>query len=116
MDLRKLQLLTTVVDAGSYKKAGERLHLSHSAIHRQIRLLEQDLGDRVLVRVARHVKVTGAGELLLGLASRLERDIARTRTQIDELHHLQAGQLRIGAGTSMLSEPDPCTRAGRDLR
>ena len=102
MDLHKLQLLATVVDAGSYKKAGERLRLSHSAIHRQIKLLEQELGDRVLVRVARHVKLTKTGELLLGLASRVERDIAHTRIQIDELNHMGAGQLRIGTGTNML--------------
>src|SRR6185312_8085374 len=43
MELHQLQSLLAVIDSGGYAPAGKALHLSHSAIHRQIRMLEQEL-------------------------------------------------------------------------
>jgi len=102
VDLRKLEMLVAVVDAGSYAKAGERLNVSHSAIHRQIRLLEHEFAERILVRSGRRVKLTNTGEILLDLSRRLEKEVAAAERQICERTQLRSGRLRIGTGTTML--------------
>ncbi len=102
MDLRQLEMLLAVVDAGSYAKAGEVLHISHSAIHRQVRLLEHEVGDRILVRSGRHVELTETGEILLQLGRRLRQEVMAAERQIRERNHLNSGHLRIGTGTMML--------------
>ena len=102
MDLRKLEMLVAVVDAGSYSKAGERLNVSHSAIHRQIRLLENEFAERIFVRTGRRVKLTNTGEILLDLSRRLGQEVAAAERQIHERTQLRSGRLRIGTGTTML--------------
>jgi DNA-binding transcriptional LysR family regulator len=102
VDLRQLEMLLAVVDAGSYAKAGEDLRVSHSAIHRQVRLLEHEVGDRILVRSGRHVELTDTGEILLQLGRRLRLEVASAERQIKERTQLISGHLRIGTGTMML--------------
>jgi len=102
MELRQLQLLRTVIEAGGYAPAGKLLHVSHSAIHRQIRLLEQELGCRLLARSGRSVKPTESGRLLAELNLRLRQAIAEAQCQINELNNLTKGRLRIGTSSSIL--------------
>lgn len=102
MDLRQLEMLLAVIDSGSYAKAGEDLRVSHSAIHRQVRLLEHEVGDRILVRAGRRVELTETGEILLQLGRRLRLEVAAAERQIKERNQLSSGHLRIGTGTMML--------------
>ena len=102
MELRQLQMLLAVAEEGSYIQAGRRLNISHSAIHRQVRLLEEELEERLLVRAGRNVELTEGGKLLVGLARRVERDIAHTSAELRELSNLHCGTLRIGTGVTML--------------
>ncbi len=102
MDLRQLEMLLAVVDAGSYAKAGEELSVSHSAIHRQVRLLEHEVGDRILVRSGRRVELTETGEILLQLGRRLRAEVTAAERQIRERNQLSSGHLNIGTGTTML--------------
>jgi DNA-binding transcriptional LysR family regulator len=95
-------MLLAVVDTGSYVKAGEDLRVSHSAIHRQVRLLEHEVGDRILVRSGRHVELTETGEILLQLGRRLHKEVTATEREIKERNQLSSGHLRIGTGTTML--------------
>lgn len=102
MELHQLQLLRAVIESGGYAPAGKLLHVSHSAIHRQIRLLEQELGCRLLARSGRSVKPTESGRLLVDLNLRLCQAIADAQCQIDELNNLTKGHLRIGTSSSIL--------------
>lgn len=102
MELHQLQLLRAVIESGGYAPAGKLLHVSHSAIHRQIRLLEQELGCRVLARSGRGVKPTESGRVLAELNLRLRQAIADAQCQIDELNNLAKGHLRIGTSSSIL--------------
>lgn len=103
MDLRQLEMFLAVVECGSYLKAGERLNVSHSAVHRQIRMLEHELQDRLLARVGRHIKLTETGRIALSLARRIRQEISNAHRQISELNQLQSGHLRLGTGTSILA-------------
>ncbi len=102
MDLRQLEMLLAVVDSGSYAKAGERLHVSHSAVHRQVRLLEHEVQDRILVQAGRRVKLTETGAILASLARRMRQEVSAAERQIAGRNQLNSGHLRIGTGTTML--------------
>ena len=102
MEVRQLEMLLAAAEHGSYSRAGEALHISHSAIHRQVRLLAEDVGDRLLVRVGRGVQLTETGRLLCELMRTIRREIRDTRRRIDDLQQLEDGDVRIGTGTSIL--------------
>lgn len=95
-------MLLAVAEMHGYVRAGEHLHISHSAIHRQIRMLEQELGDRVFVRTGRTVQLTETGHRLIDLARTIKREISNVELQIKDMQVLVGGRLRIGTGTTTL--------------
>lgn len=102
MELRQLQLLRAVIESGGYTPAGRLLHISHSAIHRQIRLLEQELDCRLLARSGRAVKPTESGRLLADLNLRIHQEISDAQRKVTDLNRLRAGCLRIGTSSSIM--------------
>jgi DNA-binding transcriptional LysR family regulator len=103
MDLRQLEMLLAVVECGGYKRAGEKLNISHSAVHRQIRLLEEELRVRIMVRTGKNVQITETGTLLLDVARRVQHEIATLQHRIHEADQLQTGHLWIGTSTNILT-------------
>ncbi|HZU62901.1 MAG TPA: LysR family transcriptional regulator [Novosphingobium sp.] len=85
-----------VARCGSIRRAAESLHISASAIDRQIIDLEADLGVALFERSPRGLRLTAAGEILLGAVRRWRRDLARSLTQIDDLRGLRRGEVTIG--------------------
>jgi DNA-binding transcriptional LysR family regulator len=71
LDLELLRSFVSVVDAGGFTRAGERVHRTQSTVSQQIRRLEEDVGQPLLNRTARDVTPTEAGERLLSYARRL---------------------------------------------
>lgn len=71
MDLGLLRTFVSVVDAGGFTRAGERVHKTQSTVSQQIRRLEEQLGRPLLDRNSRLVALTDDGERLLGYARRL---------------------------------------------
>jgi DNA-binding transcriptional LysR family regulator len=107
MDWDKLRIFHAVADAGSLTHAGETLHLSQSAVSRQIRALEESLSVTLFHRHARGLILTEQGELLFdatsAMAKRLDATAARIRDSEDEVF----GELRVttttGFGTLWLA-------------
>ncbi|SRR5581483_383970 len=66
-------------------KAAARLYVSHSAISRQIKLLEDELQAMLFVRKGRHVSLTAAGKALLGYAERVLENIRRSFPNVSVL-------------------------------
>ncbi len=95
-------MLKAVADAGGYKRAGELMHLSHPAVHRQIRMLEEELGERVFHRNGRHVQPTEAGRRLIALADRLHQEIGTALSELKDLSDLERGGFRLGTSTTVL--------------
>jgi DNA-binding transcriptional LysR family regulator len=71
LDLDLLRSFVSVVDAGGFTRAGERVHRTQSTVSQQIRRLEDDVGQPLLVRNGKDVTPTEAGERLLSYARRL---------------------------------------------
>lgn len=71
LDLDLLHSFVSVVDAGGFTAAGERVHRSQSTVSQQIRKLEESLDCALFVREGRQVSLTEDGERLLGYARRM---------------------------------------------
>src|SRR6266851_5402722 len=71
LDLDLLRSFVSVVDAGGFTRAGERVHRTQSTVSQQIKRLEDDIGQPLLNRTAKDVTPTEAGERLLSYARRL---------------------------------------------
>ena len=71
LDLELLRSFVSVVDAGGFTRAGERVHRTQSTVSQQIKRLEEDLGQMLLHRNGKDVTPTEAGERLLSYARRL---------------------------------------------
>src|SRR5712672_2722939 len=71
MDLELLRSFVSVVDAGGFTRAGERVHRTQSTVSQQIRRLEETLGYPLLHRNGKAVALTEQGERLLSYARRI---------------------------------------------
>ncbi len=68
---RQLRYFVEIVDAGSFSLAAERLFVAQSALSRQVREMERELGVTLLERDTRHLAMTAAGRSLHGDARRI---------------------------------------------
>jgi DNA-binding transcriptional LysR family regulator len=101
VDLRQLEILRAVAETGSFTSAGQRLHLSQSAVSRQILLLEDELNEQLFLRLGRRVRITAVGQTLLGLSNRLLEDLEQTRASILESQQRVSGTLRLVGGMTV---------------
>lgn len=95
MDWDKLRIFHAVADAGSLTHAGDSLHLSQSAVSRQVRALEESLNTTLFHRHARGLILTEQGELLFdatqAMLKRIDAATARIRDSEEEIF----GDLRV---------------------
>ncbi|MCQ4264477.1 LysR family transcriptional regulator [Stutzerimonas stutzeri] len=68
-----LRTFVAIAESGSFTRAAGQIYRSTSAVSMQIKRLEETLGHSLFVREARQVRLTPAGETLLGYARRLLR-------------------------------------------
>lgn len=107
MDWDKLRIFHVVADAGSLTHAGEALHLSQSAVSRQIRALEESLNTTLFHRHARGLILTEQGELLFEATSSMNRRLETAAARIRDSEEEVFGDLRVttttGFGTLWLA-------------
>jgi DNA-binding transcriptional LysR family regulator len=101
MDLRQLEILQAIAETGSFTACGRKLHVSQSAISRQILLLEEELGEPLFLRVGRHVRMTPAAESLVQLGQRVFLDVRETVGAITDRTRDLRGTLRLSGGMTV---------------
>jgi len=97
LDVRRLQVLRTVANTGSFSRAADELSFTQPAISRQIATLEAEAGARLVERGARGIRLTPAGELLVGHAEAILDRLAVAEAQLEAVAALDGGRLRLGA-------------------
>jgi len=97
MDWDKLRIFHAVADAGSLTHAGDVLHLSQSAVSRQIRALEESLGTTLFHRHARGLILTEQGELLFEATSSMSRKLDSASARIRDSEENVFGELKVTA-------------------
>ncbi|MBL9053488.1 MAG: LysR family transcriptional regulator, partial [Tabrizicola sp.] len=107
MDWDKLRIFHAVAEKGSLTHAGDVLHLSQSAVSRQIRALEESLAVTLFHRHARGLILTEQGELLYDATQQMVRRLDATAARIRDSEDEVFGELRVttttGFGTLWLA-------------
>lgn len=95
MDWDKLRIFHAVADAGSFTHAGETLHLSQSAVSRQISSLEDSLNAKLFHRHARGLILTEQGELLYRTVHDVFAKLTMVEARLSDSHEQPQGPLKI---------------------
>lgn len=96
MDLTRLQYFVAVAEAGSFSRAAAALHMSQPALSRQVLLLEEEVGQRLLERTGRGAQLTESGLALLAHARGIFDLAERARSDMHERQLNPRGRLTVG--------------------
>lgn len=97
MDWDKLRVFYTVATAGNFTKAVDFLHISQSAISRQVNILEEELGERLFTRVSRGLVLTKTGEELKKSIGYVYAKLASAEANMETLKNKPYGSIQIAA-------------------
>ena len=100
MELRQLEYFVAVAEEANFTRAAERIHVAQPAVSAQIQRLEREIGQPLLDRTRRTVRLTAAGSAMLPHARAALAAVADIRTAMDELTELVRGTVSIGTVTS----------------
>ena len=107
MDWDKLRIFHAAAQAGSFTHAGDALHMSQSAVSRQVSALEHDLGVPLFHRHARGLLLTEQGELLYRTASDVLMKLEAVQSSLTDSKEKPSGILRVtttvGLGSTWLT-------------
>ena len=95
LEIRHLKLVAAIAETGSVTRAGNRLHLTQSALSHQLRDAEEQLGLPLFQRKSGKMILTGAGERLLQAARCVLGELERTELDIRKNGTPAKGLIRI---------------------
>ncbi|MCR9160206.1 MAG: LysR family transcriptional regulator [Nannocystaceae bacterium] len=96
----ELRYFVAIVEAGTYRRAAQRLHLTQPALSAAITRLEAQMGARVLDRGRRGASMTAAGEALLPHAKAALAAVEAGTRAVAEVEGLRDGEVRLAAGAT----------------
>ncbi|MFP4445069.1 MAG: selenium metabolism-associated LysR family transcriptional regulator [Desulfosudaceae bacterium] len=99
VDLWHLRIFKQVVDSRGFSRAAEAIHLSQPTVSSHIKELERHFDCRLLDRVGRTTRPTGAGELLYAYVGKLLSLYEETETAVAEFLGTIQGRLTVGGST-----------------
>lgn len=114
MDLKQLEYFVRVAELGSFTRAAIALDVAQPALSRQVRLLEVELRQTLLVRNGRGATPTEAGKLLLAHGRGILHQVERAKEELGRVRGALAGRVAIGLPPSLARVlAVPLTRAFR---
>ena len=114
MDLKQIEYFVRVAELGSFTRASVVLDIAQPALSRQVRLLEVELRQNLLVRNGRGATPTEAGKLLLEHGRGILHQVERAREELGRVRGALAGRVAIGLPPSIAKVLTvPLTRAFR---
>ena len=96
IDLKQLEYFVNVVELGGFSRAGRVLGIAQPAISRQVRSLEVELRQNLLLRNGRGATPTEAGKRLLEDARGILQQVDRARREVDETKDAPVGHVVVG--------------------
>ena len=98
MDIRQLKALQAIADTGNFGEAADLLGVTQSALSHQVRQLEEELGETLLVRARPRTYATPAGLVVLESAAKIMAELASLEQRFAQARHgAVMGTLRIAA-------------------
>lgn len=96
MDVKQLSYFVRVAELGSFTRASIVLAIAQPALSRQVRLLEVELRQTLLVRNGRGITLTEAGKTLLEHSRGVLHQMERLREELSRVRGSLAGRVAIG--------------------
>lgn len=96
MEFKQLRTFVEVARQGGFTQAAHLLHISQSAVSKQVAQLEQNLGTPLFDRLGSQVRLTAAGNVVLQRAEGMLRLHNELLSELDDLSQLTRGELRVG--------------------
>ncbi|WP_454790600.1 LysR substrate-binding domain-containing protein [Mycolicibacterium lutetiense] len=100
MELRQLEYFVAVTEEANFTRAAQRVHVAQPAVSAQIARLERELGQPLLDRSRREVRLTAAGAAVLPHARAALDAVRHAKTAVDELTQLVRGSVTVGTVTA----------------
>jgi DNA-binding transcriptional LysR family regulator len=97
LNLDRLRTLDALARHGSVSGAAEGLHITTSAVSQQLAKLEREVGQQLLAKHGRGVRLTDAGRLLADHAARILSQVALAESDLEAQRGRVAGELRLSA-------------------
>ena len=101
MDIKQIEYFVKVAELGSFTRASSALNIAQPALSRQVRLLEVELRQNLLVRNGRGAMPTEAGILLLEHGRGILHQVERAREELGRVRGALAGRVAIGMPPSI---------------
>lgn len=101
MDLKQLEYFVRVAEMGSFTRAAIALDVAQPALSRQVRLLEVELHQNLLIRNGRGALPTEAGKLLLAHSRGILHQVSRAKEELGRVRGSLAGRVAVGLATSL---------------
>ncbi|MBB6132350.1 LysR family nitrogen assimilation transcriptional regulator [Massilia aurea] len=96
MDLKQLSYFVRVAEMGSFTRASIVLDIAQPALSRQVRLLEVELRQNLLIRNGRGITLTEAGKVLLEHSRGVLHQMERLREELSRVRGSLAGRVAVG--------------------
>lgn len=96
-NLNRLEYFVAIAEAGSITGAAARMRVSKAVVSKQLQLLEQEVGEALIIRNPRHMNLTQAGEVLFEGARSALAQAEETFERLREGRASLSGTLRIAA-------------------
>ncbi len=103
MELRELRYFIAVAEYGSISKAAQALFVTQPNLSRQLSKLEEETGQKLLVRGNKKTELTEAGKLLYKRASEISQLVDKTKSELLPAKEV-SGVVSIGGGESYAVE------------
>jgi DNA-binding transcriptional LysR family regulator len=104
IDVRRLRVLREVAQQGTLAAAADALHLTPSAVSQQLAALEREVGQPVIERNGRGVRLTGAAEVLVGHANVVLAQLEAAAADVAAYSEGVVGTVRIAGFATALAE------------
>lgn len=98
MEIRVLRYFLAVAQAGSITGGAKLLNLTQPTLTRQLKNLEEELGQQLLIRTNHNVSLTQEGHILRKRAQEIVDMVEKTESEISTLKNSIAGEIFIGGG------------------
>lgn len=96
MDLKQLAYFVRVAELGSFSRASDMLDIAQPALSRQVRMLEVELRQTLLMRNGRGVTLTDAGKVLLEHSRGVLHQVERLREELSRVRGALTGSVALG--------------------
>ncbi len=105
MDEKRLRYFLAVVEDGSVTRAAHQLHVAQPSLSQTLRALERELGVELFHRAGRGLRLSAAGQALVGPAREVLSAVDAARGAVSAVGEVLAGTLQIAALATLAVDP-----------